>query len=83
MMSNLYEAVNAHHDDVMPVAIAYNRDGSVMDECFTWELGELYSREQGIHVVAIIDDDGISKAEMQRMFDAGRRTFQASKGHKR
>lgn len=71
------------HDDIPPVAIAYADDGSVLDHCFTWELGDLYSREQGVHVVAVSDDDGTSKAELQRMFDAGRHTFQESKGYKR
>lgn len=72
--------MNAHHDDVMPVAIAYNRDGSVMDECFTWELGDLYSREQGIRVEAVADDEFVDTARMQSMFDEGRRAYFQRKG---
>jgi hypothetical protein len=58
--------------DPNSVAIAYDDDGTIYDEAYTWETGQTLANE-GYRVVAIAGDGHLSMAECQAIYDYERR----------
>lgn len=54
--------------DPVTVAMIYDRDGNVIDECWSWETGQVMAND-GYRVVAVADDGHMSIADAQSLYD--------------
>lgn len=54
------------------VAVAYDDEGNEHARCYAWEAGQNYALHEGLRVVAVADDGGMTKANAQALYDAER-----------
>ena len=57
------------------VAIVYNEDGTVYDECWSWETGQTYALSAGYRVVAVADDGDMTVDRAQNLYDGERARY--------
>jgi len=50
------------------VAVVYNPDGTVYDECWTWETAQTFAANNN-KVVAVADDGHMTVTDQQRLYD--------------
>ena len=52
------------------VAVVLNPDGTIYDECYTWEAGQNYALHEGKKVIAVRDDGSYTIAMAQGLYDS-------------
>lgn len=52
------------------VAVVLSPEGEIIDRCYTWEAGQNYALHEGLRVIAVADDGGMTIDFAQQLYDA-------------